>query len=233
MFNFGCSDCKPTDPATSTVKVDLKDLASGSEAERLEQEQVQIQLQAEAQQIKEKEASEALRQAERQAAARQAAKEAEEAIEAQRQAEEDDRLRKHREAEQEAQRVRQAEEAGRIAEAAAAEDEQEHRRLEQESLERETAVATFLKLHGFTGVNSCKKSLLSSTYPLHKAAEAGDDKMVSLLCRAGANPTQKNSWGKTPTQVARKADKNGSHAKVFSVLHSTATSAGQRHFGGA
>mmetsp|Transcript_67582 Transcript_67582/g.108864 ORF Transcript_67582/g.108864 Transcript_67582/m.108864 type:complete len:224 (+) Transcript_67582:96-767(+) len=223
MFNFGCSDCKPTDPATSTVKVDLKGLASGPEAERLEQEQVQTQLQAVAQQIQEKDASEALRQAERQAAARQAAKEAEE----------DERLRKHREAEQEAQRVRQAEEAGRIAEAAAAEDEQEHRRLEQESLERENAVATFLKLHGFTGVNSCKKSLLSSTYPLHKAAEAGDDKMVSLLCRAGANPTQKNSWGKTPTQVARKADKNGSHAKVFSVLHSTATSAGQRHFGGA
>ncbi|CAE8622336.1 unnamed protein product [Polarella glacialis] len=226
MFNFGCSACKPTDPATSTVKVDLKDLASGSEAERLQQEQVQSQLQAAAQQNQEKEVSETLRQAERQAAAQQAAKEAEEAIQAQRQAEEEERLRKQGEAEQEAQRVRQAE-------AAAAEDEQERRRLEQECLERETAVATFLKLHGFTGVNSCKKSLLSSTYPLHKAAEAGDDKMVSLLCRAGANPTQKNSWGKTPTQVARKADKNGSHAKVFSVLHSTATSAGQRHFGGA
>ncbi|CAE8741444.1 unnamed protein product [Polarella glacialis] len=229
MFNFGCSDCKPTDPATSTVKVDLKDLASGSEAERLEQEQVQIQLQAVAQQIKEKEASEALRQAERQAAARQAAKEAEEAVEAQRQAEEDERLRKHREAEQEAQRVRQAEEAGHIAEAAAAE-------LEQESLERETAVATFLKLHGFTGVNSCKKSLLSSTYPLHKAAEAGDDKMVSLLCRAGANPTQKNSWGSTPAQVAKKSDKSGSHFKVLTVLATpddAAPYAGQQSAGGA
>mmetsp|Transcript_67581 Transcript_67581/g.108862 ORF Transcript_67581/g.108862 Transcript_67581/m.108862 type:complete len:187 (+) Transcript_67581:96-656(+) len=115
MFNFGCSACKPTDPATSTVKVDLKDLASGSEAERLQQEQVQSQLQAAAQQNQEKEVSETLRQAERQAAAQQAAKEAEEAIQAQRQAEEEERLRKQGEAEQQAQRVRQAE-------AAAAED---------------------------------------------------------------------------------------------------------------
>ncbi|CAE8618025.1 unnamed protein product [Polarella glacialis] len=207
MFNFGCSDCKPTDPATSTVKVDLKDLASGPEAERLEQDQMQSQQQAAAQQTNEKEASEALRQAERQAAARQAAKRLERPL----------RL-------------------SCIAEAAAAEDEQERRQLEQECLEREHAVATFLKLHGFTGVNSCKRIDSCSTFPLHKAAEAGDDKMVSLLCRAGAKPTQKNSCGKTPAQVAQTGNKSGSHFKVLTVLATpddAAPYAGQQSAGGA
>ncbi|CAE8640534.1 unnamed protein product [Polarella glacialis] len=227
MFNFGCSDCKPTDPATSTVKVDLKDLASGPEAERLEQDQMQSQQQAAAQQTndnnnnnknnnnntnhssktQEKEASEALRQAERQAAARQAAKRLERPL----------RL-------------------SCIAEAAAAEDEQERRQLEQECLEREHAVATFLKLHGFTGVNSCKRIDSCSTFPLHKAAEAGDDKMVSLLCRAGAKPTQKNSCGKTPAQVAQTGNKSGSHFKVLTVLATpddAAPYAGQQSAGGA
>ncbi|CAE8622337.1 unnamed protein product [Polarella glacialis] len=207
MFNFGCSDCKPSDPATSTVKVDLKDLASGPEAERLEQEQVQTQQQAEAQQFQEKEASEVLRQAERQAAARQAAN-----------------------------MLKRPWRLSGISEAAAAEDEQERRQLEQECLESENAVATFLKLHGFTGVSSCKRIDSCSTFPLHKAAEAGDDKMVSLLCRAGANPTQKNSWGKTPAQVAQKSDKIGSHFKVLFVLATPDDAApytGQVHAGGA
>ena len=85
-------------------------------------------------------------------------------------------------------------------------------------------------LTGFSGINTVKKSFFSSTYPLHKAAEVGNAKMVScpvlfselrgnprriprrvkrhllpgqvkLLLEQGANPALKNSAGKTAQEA--------------------------------
>ncbi|CAE8590730.1 unnamed protein product, partial [Polarella glacialis] len=87
-----------------------------------------------------------------------------------------------------------------------------------ERQERDAAVAAFLKQNGFSGVNTAKKSMMSSTYPLIKAAELGNEKLVAMLIKSGADVTLKNSSGKTAAEVAQKMDKNRSHAKVISAL---------------
>lgn len=109
---------------------------------------------------------------------------------------------------------------------------QERHRLQQEQEERKKLVNDFLKRHGFVSVNSLKLSLISSTYPLHKAAELGDATMVSLLLQEGADCMQKNSSGKTAVQVAQRKDKAGSHRSVLAVfLHSYPTESAPRHGG--
>ncbi|CAJ1352401.1 unnamed protein product, partial [Effrenium voratum] len=85
------------------------------------------------------------------------------------------------------------------AEAAAAEAEK--KRADQDSAQLKNEVMAWLKKQGFTGVNAPKKSFFSSTYALHKAAEAGNVKMVGGLLEQGANPALKNSSGKTAKEA--------------------------------
>jgi len=79
-------------------------------------------------------------------------------------------------------------------------------------------VAKFLERHGFRGVNVPKRSILSSTYALHKAAEMADQELVAMLLAEGADPLLMNSSGKTAADVAKKKDNCGSHADVFNLL---------------
>jgi ankyrin repeat protein len=60
--------------------------------------------------------------------------------------------------------------------------------------------------------------MLRTTYPLHRAAELGDEKMVESLLAEGADPAQKNSSGKTAVQVANGKNKKGSHSGAMRVL---------------
>ena len=83
---------------------------------------------------------------------------------------------------------------------------------------RDDTVAQFLDRHGFRGVNVPKRSILSSTYALHKAAEMADQELVAMLLAAGADPLLMNSAGKTAADVAKKKDNCGSHADVFNLL---------------
>lgn len=92
--------------------------------------------------------------------------------------------------------------------------------MELEYAERQQTIALFLKQRGFRGINSAKVSLLSKTYPLHKAAEEGNARLVAMLLKGGALIEQKNSSGKTAVQVARSKNKNGSHLETLSVLSS-------------
>jgi len=84
----------------------------------------------------------------------------------------------------------------------------------KEEEERQVAVADFLKKYGFKSVNSPKRSLLWSSYALHKAAKQGDARMVEFLLLEGAVKDQKDSSGKTPAQIA----KAGKHTAVLRVL---------------
>eukprot|EP00931_Biecheleriopsis_adriatica_P041998 TRINITY_DN2393_c0_g1_i1.p1 TRINITY_DN2393_c0_g1~~TRINITY_DN2393_c0_g1_i1.p1 ORF type:complete len:259 (+),score=109.18 TRINITY_DN2393_c0_g1_i1:69-779(+) len=228
MFGYSCaSSCSPSDPATSTVKVDIGSLPQKepTEAERLAEEQRQEE------EIARRRAEEALLAEQRAAEERRAAREAE----ARRQAEEEERrLREQRDAEEKERRELAAKvaEQQRQAEAAAA-AEAERQRLEQERLQEEAerkvrkeAVAAFLRTHGFSGVSKAKSSMMgmSKTYPLHKAAELGDAEIISMLLAEGAEAGQKNSSGKTAAQVAEKKDKSGSHGKVLSLLRGASTS---------
>ena len=84
--------------------------------------------------------------------------------------------------------------------------------------ERKVLVAKFLDRYGFKGINVPKRSILSSTYALHKAAEIADQELVTMLLAEGADPRLVNSSGKTAADVAKKKDDCGSHAGVFNLL---------------
>jgi len=122
-----------------------------------------------------------------------------------------------------------------VAAIAAAQEEsqqlQQERLQHQERNEREKAVAEFLKANGFCSVNKPKlfNMGLSRTYPLHKAVEKGDDRLVAMLLLEGADPAQKNkpygSSGKTAMEVALKLNRAGSHSKVLANLRGATSNA--------
>jgi len=56
------------------------------------------------------------------------------------------------------------------------------------------------------------------TYPLHQAAELGNEQIVEYLLQEGAQVNQMNSSKLTAAQVAKKKDKGGSHADVLRLL---------------
>lgn len=83
--------------------------------------------------------------------------------------------------------------------------------------QHEQAIAAFLRENGYHGLTRSKWKV-GSDYPLHCSASQGLVRMTDLLIKAGADPTQKNSWGQTPADVARKRNKGGSHKGVLEVL---------------
>eukprot|EP00913_Durusdinium_trenchii_P002181 g2013.t1 len=123
---------------------------------------------------------------------------------------------------QELQRQADEEKAKEVADAAAAAESERKlaEKAEQEAAARKNDVMAWLKKQGFTGVNNPKKSLFSTTYPLHKAAESGNAKIVGGLLEQGANPAQKNSAGKTALEVVMKKKKADSHKEVLALLSS-------------
>eukprot|EP00434_Breviolum_minutum_P013609 symbB.v1.2.011996.t3/scaffold815.1/size160196/7 len=135
---------------------------------------------------------------------------------------EDDGLPKRdKEAEERARRALEEEEKrlDRRCAQNAARAEAERRRTALEMLEGERAVARFLKQHGFEGVNCPKKNMLGRyQYPLHKASELGNARLIRMLLREGAIPQNLDSSGRTPLVVAERRNRNGSHMKVIQSL---------------
>jgi len=85
--------------------------------------------------------------------------------------------------------------------------------------EHDRAVAAFLRENGFKALTGRRRSsLVGFNCPLHSAASQGLVRMTDLLIKAGADPSQKNSWGQTPMDVARRCNKRGSHDGVLRVL---------------
>jgi len=93
--------------------------------------------------------------------------------------------------------------------------EEEERRLRQE---RRAQVDAFLKTERFAGVSSAKRRMMKTTYPLHRAAETGNSKMVEYLLAEGADPAQVDSSGRTAAQVAARKNKRGSHGGALTAL---------------
>jgi len=135
---------------------------------------------------------------------------------------EDDGLPKRdKEAEERARRALEEEEKrlDRRCAQNAARAEAERRRTALEMLEGERAVARFLKQHGFEGVNCPKKNMLGRyQYPLHKASELGNARLIRMLLREGAIPQNLDSSGRTALVVAERRNRNGSHMKVIQSL---------------
>lgn len=127
-----------------------------------------------------------------------------------------EQLRREREAVEHAESARRAE-AKRLAK-------------ERERWLRKAAVLAFLREHGFSDdVGGSKRVMLRTTYPLHVAAEEGNSRMVEMLLREGADPTQCDSSSRTAAQVALEKNKGGSHTNVLQILRKVSAP----RFGGA
>jgi len=134
------------------------------------------------------------------------------AEEEQRRQEEEEARRRQEEEEEEARRKQEAE-------------RQERERLEEEQrLQRKATLDQFYQRYGFDGINqprkggSCQVLKTTVTYPLHQAAELGNEQIVEYLLQEGAQLNQTNSSKLTAAQVAKKKDNNGSHAGVLRLL---------------
>eukprot|EP00930_Biecheleria_cincta_P023671 TRINITY_DN17060_c0_g1_i1.p1 TRINITY_DN17060_c0_g1~~TRINITY_DN17060_c0_g1_i1.p1 ORF type:complete len:227 (-),score=70.34 TRINITY_DN17060_c0_g1_i1:40-720(-) len=208
MFGFTCSSaCKGQEPETSTIKVNMEELTVVEKTEKTHNlHQAQMELKRKEQEAKEEQRRKAEENARRIA------------LEAERRAEELRIREQYRVFEEMRLQRESAEMRQAAAEAARAEAERERLRLEHELQERKQAVLIFLSKHGFKDVNGCKRSLMSSTYPLHKAVEAGDERLVRMLIQEGADVLQKNSSGRTPAELAAKKNKAGSHDKVVAAI---------------
>merc|ERR1712014_93970 len=107
--------------------------------------------------------------------------------------------------------------------------EEEARRAAQA---RKDAIEKFLADHKFKGINTGRKSLTKTTYPLHEAAKRNDIEMVKMLVHEGANVDQTNSRKQTPLQRAIQEDKKGSHKDTIAMLKELSTERNSR-VGGA
>mmetsp|Transcript_33740 Transcript_33740/g.77940 ORF Transcript_33740/g.77940 Transcript_33740/m.77940 type:complete len:177 (-) Transcript_33740:66-596(-) len=95
----------------------------------------------------------------------------------------------------------------------------------QKKMQVQEDLLTFLRSYGFVDVNEpnvpaggCFLFKAEATYPVHFAAERGDHQLLRDLIAAGADLQQTTSKGRTALQIAKKANKQGSHAEVLEIL---------------
>jgi len=213
---FCQNKCIPGASVADKVRVDPEAIAleqarrEAEEAQRREEEEQQLaeEERKRLEELREEEARQrALAEAEEERRRQQEVEE-----ERRRQQEAEEARRKQEEEEEEAQRKQEAE-------------RREHERLEQEQrLKRKAALDEFYQRYGFDGVNqprkggACQVIKTNVTYPLHRAAELGNEQLVEYLLQEGAQVNQMNSSKLTAAQVAKKKDKDGSHAEVLRLL---------------
>lgn len=80
------------------------------------------------------------------------------------------------------------------------------------------AIQPFLLKHGFTGVKAKRQRFWRFSYPLHAAVKEKDAEAVQLLLKAGADPDQVDSSGRTPIILAGRLDRAGSHNEVLQAF---------------
>jgi hypothetical protein len=212
MF-FSCKRiCGGSDPATDTVRINLPldatdPAQTGQESPGAEREFAQAAAAAEREREEERRREEQ-EEEDRRRAEEDERRRAEEEEEELRRAEEEE-LRRLARLEEEEARLRAERELA-----------EQGRREQEEALrqERRAQVRAFLKAEGFADVGSSRRKMLRKSYPLHRAAELGDGRMVEHLLAEGADPSQKNSAGLTASQVATKKNKEGSHSGALRAL---------------
>merc|ERR1711879_242868 len=81
--------------------------------------------------------------------------------------------------------------------------------------ERYQEALAWCRSHGFEDVNSPKTTKLGiRKYPLHTAVKHEEFDMVKLLLECGADKHLKNSWGKTPKDLADDVSGLGAEREV-------------------
>jgi len=221
---FSCTACKPSNPATSTVKVDPS-LIANQDKENANQQNVQKEeMLKKEEQERERRETEAR---ERKAREQREREEAERKLEAERR-EQQRLVAERREAEemqqrreQEAQRAAEEEEQRRREEAQRRRQAEEERlRVEKEKAEADAeTVRNFLTSKGYgEDINGKRKTMRKHYYPLHDAVAANDADLIRVLLDAKADPTLRSSSGKTALERAMKWNKEGSHDQVCTTL---------------
>jgi len=202
---FCQSNCVPGSVMQDKVSVDPEVIA----LEQARRKAEEAQRRAEEQQLAKEEERKRLEELQEEERQRLALAEAEEERRRQQEAEE---ARRKQEEEEEAQRKQETE-------------QRERERLEQEErLKRKAVLDEFYQRYGFDGVNhprqggACQVLKTNVTYPLHQAAELGNEQLVEYLLQEGAQVNQMNSSKLTAAQVAKKKDKGGSHVEVLRLL---------------
>lgn len=97
-------------------------------------------------------------------------------------------------------------------------------------LRREVAIDDFLEENHFAHMNAPQQSQAcfpmpgfsrpEVLYPVHVAAQQGDHVMLRMLCSEGADLEQKTSKGRSTWDIAKEADRFGSHQQVLGLLDS-------------
>lgn len=130
---------------------------------------------------------------------------AEEKMRRQQEEEERQRAEEERLRQQEGARRRQEEEKAQLAE-------------KQRMVENDKKVRAWLCKNGFKDVNDLVRKRLSKVRPLHVVVNQNDFEMATLLKEAGADVRLTSGKNETPTQLAQRLNKNGSHTAIICAL---------------
>eukprot|EP00438_Fugacium_kawagutii_P021070 Skav205893 [mRNA] locus=scaffold123:144998:145463:+ [translate_table: standard] len=83
----------------------------------------------------------------------------------------------------------------------------------------------FLTKHGFGDAksprqlgDSMSRVKMERVYPIHIAADVGDEETLLMLLDEGADPEEGNCQGKTALDIAQEANVDGSHVHVLGLL---------------
>lgn len=107
----------------------------------------------------------------------------------------------------------------RAAAAAAATAAEEQAKLEAK-LEAEQKATEWCKKNGFKNIHTPKKTFRGAVkFPLHTAVKHKNEEMVGMLLRAGAQKNDRDSNNLTPSELAAKLNKDGSHMQIISELN--------------
>mmetsp|Transcript_165 Transcript_165/g.253 ORF Transcript_165/g.253 Transcript_165/m.253 type:complete len:231 (-) Transcript_165:134-826(-) len=224
---FSCTACKPSDPATATVKVNPALINGADKENQLQQQQQQQAVAAE----KERQQREEREQREREVREQQLREQAEQQRrELERKEAERREAAERRQREEEVMQARWAEERRaaqaeqkRLEEAAQRKEEARKKELLRKEQEDAEKVKAFLQSKGYgEDVNGKRKTFRKYYYPLHDAVAEHDAELIRVLLAAGADPTLRSSSGKTALERANKWNNDGSLSQVCSVLEAAA-----------
>jgi hypothetical protein len=91
--------------------------------------------------------------------------------------------------------------------------------------ERLRTLRSFCRKEGFANISAPRRGLFGSfTYPLHRAATKGNLRVVEMLLRAGVNPLQTDSRGRTAEDIANRKNRKNSHGEIVRLLHQARSS---------
>lgn len=219
---FSCEGCSTSDPAQDTVKVNPLLLNKENvQPNKVDQGKGNVE-----QQKREAAELEARRyercRKEEAAAAAEAARVREEADRMLAENAQRQEAARREAAERTAKRIREEQamavaDAAAAAAAAAAAEEQE---LLEAKLDAEKKATEWCKKNGFQNIHTPKKTFRGATkYPLHTAVKHKHEEMVGMLLLAGAQKNDKDSNNLTPSDLAAKLNKDGSHVQILSELN--------------